>query len=97
MTSWYDNNGENMKKLPHGTKTRIIRRDGGHCILCFSQQLLCVHHWTGNYITTEDKDLITLCGRCHSKLHSIHSSPNYEESPWWKMWERIVAKREDKP
>lgn len=78
-------------------KTRVLKRDGYMCILCHSQQRLHVHHWRDSwgilpakegfsydnfpYHNTRECDLVTLCGSCHSKLHSIRNSRDYTESP----------------
>lgn len=51
-------------------RRRILARDGFKCVLCGSGINLNVHHLT--YINKgheEDDDLVTLCQKCHEKVH----------------------------
>lgn len=50
----------------------VIKRDGGKCLLCSSTENLNVHHLiyiNKNPIIVKDKDLVTLCYKCHMAEH----------------------------
>lgn len=50
----------------------ILERDGYKCTFCGSAKNLRVHHITYENIPYEkDGDLITVCNKCHEKLHTI--------------------------
>lgn len=61
-----------------------IKMDGNKCAVCESKKNLNVHHLTYKNITREnvEKDLITLCHRCHATLHRIQSEldPEYAKN-----------------
>lgn len=53
---------------------RVLDRDGHKCRLCPSEKFLQVHHfndivpgtgWVSAYETHADKDMVTLCRKCH--------------------------------
>ena len=51
-------------------RERVIKRDKYRCVKCKSRTNLTVHHKT--YVRKDkekQKDLITLCQRCHTRLH----------------------------
>lgn len=45
----------------------ILKRDNNKCILCGSIKHLIVHH--KNYDNQNLDNLITLCSKCHRKVH----------------------------
>jgi len=53
-------------------RTRVLRRDGWRCQFCGSMTNLEVHHQTFRSHAGEDKEsnLISVCTKCHSSLHS---------------------------
>lgn len=53
-------------------KKGILERDGYKCVLCGSAKNLHVHHITYENLPFEkDEDLITVCNKCHEKLHKM--------------------------
>ena len=55
----------------------IKSRDHYRCRLCHSTESLQVHHATyENRGAEKDNDLITLCGKCHTKFHGIEIGRN---------------------
>lgn len=66
---WYHN-----KDRFNGLRDSILKRDGEACKACGKTNKLAVHHIDGtNYIkgnaNNDEKNLITLCSSCHSRLH----------------------------
>ncbi len=52
-----------------------IKMDGYKCQLCGSAKNLCVHHITYDRIGCEKMDdLITVCKKCHEKLHEADNA-----------------------
>lgn len=55
-------------------KKNILARDRYRCVKCGGIGVLHVHHlkYSGTYPwEAKDKDLITLCKRCHEDIHKI--------------------------
>ena len=55
-------------------RNKILARDRYKCVKCGAVGLLNVHHlkYSGTYPWEAlDKDLITLCKRCHEDIHKI--------------------------
>ena len=53
-------------------REQILKRDGYKCTFCGTAKNLRVHHITYVNIPYEkDEDLITVCDKCHKKLHRI--------------------------
>lgn len=48
---------------------QIIKRDGGKCVACKATTRLVVHHRDFGKTDHSDENLITLCQRCHIRLH----------------------------
>jgi len=61
-----------LKSKEWGEKRKwILERDENCCQECRSEEKLVVHHLTYENIFKElDTDLITLCDKCHNKIHS---------------------------
>lgn len=52
------------------TRAERIKKDGYKCSMCGSAKNLCVHHITYENLGDEPlDDLITLCAKCHKKIH----------------------------
>jgi hypothetical protein len=67
-------------------RAEIIQRDNNRCIICSKEEGLQVHHRQYHFIKAiqqfkapwdyEDRLLITLCEKCHSRGHSKFKVPN---------------------
>jgi len=67
-------------------RTEIIQRDKNRCVICSEEEGLQVHHRQYHFIKAlqqfkapwdyEDRLLITLCEKCHSRGHSKFKVPN---------------------
>jgi len=78
-------NKKNSEHIPYRTQLldkkwkllsrKIKKRDGFKCAICGSDVNLQVHHkkYKKGLMAWEysDSDLITLCGKCHKKIHNI--------------------------
>ena len=51
---------------------KVLRRDGWRCQCCGSMRDLHVHHMQSRSLLGDDaeENLITLCVRCHTQVHS---------------------------
>lgn len=71
----YTNEKEYLKsRVWHSRKYRILQRDGKRCVYCGENGWfydLHVHHlrYHNDFGKDEPKDLITVCEKCHSKIH----------------------------
>lgn len=76
-------------------KEEIKKRDGYKCRLCEANSELHVHHRDVNYRNNSQSNLITLCEKCHNKIHNyvflsftesniMHEPSKYSNSytPW---------------
>lgn len=76
-------------KHPMWVKKRnvILKRDNHKCLLCGSENNLCVHHTkyiTGNKAWEYPNSLlVTLCKDCHEKVHSERNNPL---NPYRDIW-----------
>jgi len=62
-------------------KNQRLKKDGFCCVLCKSKEHLICHHLTYKRLFNEEiNDLITLCKRCHNKIHKI--SPPIDRPPF---------------
>lgn len=53
------------------TRQKIFRRDGFRCVCCGASKNLNVHHITYDNLGAErPSDLVTLCQKCHEKVHN---------------------------
>ena len=48
----------------------ILIRDGHRCRICGSEEYLHIHHRDGDPTNDRPDNLITLCERCHSRIHA---------------------------
>lgn len=55
-------------------KRKVRERDGEQCVLCLSNDDLHVHHIDGDRTNNDTENLVTLCERCHNRIHSIQNS-----------------------
>lgn len=87
LFDWYHN-----KDRFGGMKQIILDRDGNKCCGCGSTHRISVHHkdGTGDHehkknikINNDIKNLITLCGSCHSKLH------------WWQRKNNTILLQDE--
>lgn len=60
-------------------KEKILKRDNYKCQLCPSEHLLSIHHIDYNKRNCSDKNLITLCRKCNSKV-------NFNRPKWAKYF-----------
>ena len=55
-------------------KEKRLEKDEFKCVLCKSKEKLVCHHLTYMRLYKEEiNDLITLCSRCHKRIHFICS------------------------
>jgi len=60
-----------------GIRNSVCERDDNKCRLCNSNEKICVHHRTYEYIGEENlNELITLCNNCHYAFHKTHELNN---------------------
>jgi 5-methylcytosine-specific restriction endonuclease McrA len=50
-------------------REKALKRDSFTCQICKSKRGLVVHHTDGNRFNNKLSNLITLCKRCHPKIH----------------------------
>lgn len=66
-------------------RLQILSRDGNSCVICRGNENLQIHHRQYQFVKAlgrfkapwdyEDRLLITLCERCHSKGHNRYKVP----------------------
>jgi len=54
-------------------KQQVRKRDAEQCALCLSNDSLHVHHIDGDRTNNDMENLVTLCERCHNRIHSIQN------------------------
>jgi len=71
----------------HTVRDAAIRRAGGKCQACGSQENLNVHHNTYKRLWCEEQeDVVVFCSRCHEIFHdALPTSPDmdYDYRPLW--------------
>jgi hypothetical protein len=66
-------------------KQQVHKMDNNKCIICESENNLCVHHTTYDYLGNERLDLlVTLCKKCHYKYHKNNPQASYESYKHFK-------------
>lgn len=62
-------------------RQRVLQRDDWRCQRCGAMSELEVHHQQSRGYLGDDSEsnLITLCHRCHAKLHLRSSRPNEQD------------------
>lgn len=77
-----------QKSMYSGNKLKVLKRDGHKCTECGYTKNLHIHHkdFSGQTDNPNDSidNLVTLCIKCHSKLHfnhyvSVHKPHNYKD------------------
>lgn len=69
-----------------------MERDNHQCVVCNSTYMLNVHHLTyRNVYNEQDKDLITLCHKCHSIYHAVQKRSDFVNEEYEEMDERKNA------
>ena len=48
----------------------VLERDGQQCAICSGEEDLHVHHIDRDPTNDDPKNLITLCGICHARVHT---------------------------
>ncbi len=62
----------------------ILTRDRHRCMLCGAEEYLHIHHKDGDCTNDAPVNLITLCERCHSRVHArkgrqVICQPGFQE------------------
>lgn len=69
-----------------------MERDNHQCVVCNSSYMLNVHHLTyRNVYNEQDKDLITLCHKCHSIYHAVQKRSDFVNEEYEEMDKRKNA------
>ncbi len=81
-------------------KEERLKKDNYKCVLCKSQERLTCHHLTYKRIFKEEiNDLISLCKKCHSRIHSIcppRDTPHFvKRLAWDNLFELSEEEREE--
>lgn len=48
----------------------VLERDGQRCAICRGEEDLHIHHIDRDPTNDDPKNLITLCGICHARVHT---------------------------
>lgn len=59
------------KKNFDGQRKEVLERDGYECQLCGNADKIIVHHIDKNKKNNSQKNLVTLCRRCHLDIHRL--------------------------
>lgn len=74
---WYDEEYNNREYVDDETKNKVYIRDNNRCQLCGTERIkLLVHHIIPNY-TADMDNLILLCKKCHTTVHSLLAKKGY--------------------
>lgn len=65
-------------------KQKILKRDDNTCQKCGEATDLIIHHIDNDDNNNEFTNLITLCNKCHLRLHKPHHGVSGSKSPFWK-------------
>lgn len=57
------------KKSFGGKYEEVLHRDNGKCVLCGNKKSIIVHHIDEDRSNNVVENLVTLCRRCHPKVH----------------------------
>lgn len=55
----------------HYIRNKVLKRDNYVCVYCGSKAIQVHHKKYGVWGSEKIKDLISLCGKCHKKIHNI--------------------------
>jgi Holliday junction DNA helicase RuvB len=66
-----DAHGDLDPETPPAMRRRVLARDAHRCRCCRSRWSLTAHHlvWRGKHGRTTERNLATLCTRCHTLVH----------------------------
>jgi len=65
----YDNIKEYNAQKNYGIGLDEMRRITKECVVCGFNKIVSLHHLDGNKKNRDNKNLIGLCGNCHSMIH----------------------------
>jgi hypothetical protein len=69
-----------------GLREAVLKRDQRRCRACGAAKRLIVHHRTGN---NAEQLLITLCIRCHVRLHRTRALRHWVPEPLLELWREL--------
>lgn len=67
----------------------IRERDGHMCQVCLTEGLVCVHHIDYNKFNCASENLISLCRKCHGR---VHGGPKNREA-WRSLFQELMIFR----
>jgi predicted restriction endonuclease len=80
----------NRNKKYSKWRTKVLKRDDYHCVLCDSVKTLHTHHkegYTQNPLLRYDVDNgVTLCKMHHKIFHTIYGTRNNTEDQWRQFY-----------
>jgi len=85
--SCYDRHQHSLRFFG-GLRERVVRRDRFCCQGCGVRSRLVVHHRTKD---NEDEALITLCIRCHVRVHRWRYLHHWVPGALMKLWSELHA------
>jgi hypothetical protein len=53
----------------NGKHKEVLDRDKNKCLLCGSKKMIIIHHIDHNNKNNDINNLVTLCRRCHPRIH----------------------------
>jgi hypothetical protein len=90
---------EEMQLAYYATEHWVAKRfermtfDGFRCCHCKSADSLQVHHWAYELFAESIEDLMTLCGKCHDRMHAYDCvKAHFPEYVTAEIAERITGK-----
>ena len=69
-----------------GMRESVLKRDRQRCRACGAAERLIVHHRTGR---NAKRVLITLCIRCHVRLHRLRTLRHWLPEPLLELWREL--------
>jgi len=71
--------GKRMRiPIPREIRQQVKDRDNGYCRLCRRKyKKLDIHHIDKNHRHNTLENLVSLCTKCHNKLHYLDHTPEY--------------------
>ena len=68
-----------------GHREQVLDRDGRHCRACGSERRIAVHHRRPG--VHHPRFLITLCARCHARIHRLRALRYLLEPALVPLWQ----------